>query len=195
MDKKAIVNFFDECSKNWDARMITDDNKMNEIMDTAGVSSGKSILDIACGTGVMFNYYLSRNVSHITGVDISSKMIEICEDKFSDNDKIDVVCDDADTMTFDGNYDCCVVFNAFPHFVDPKALIDNLYTSVKKGGTLTIAHDRGRKALDIHHSGEANPYSNGLMSEDDLEQIFINCGFTSTTKHATDEIYIVSGVK
>jgi demethylmenaquinone methyltransferase/2-methoxy-6-polyprenyl-1,4-benzoquinol methylase len=195
MDKQAIIKFFDKCSENWDAHMITDDDKMNKIMDTACVSQGKDILDIACGTGVMFNYYLSRNVNHITGVDISSEMIKICRDKFSSNDKIDVICADADTMTFDGNYDCCIVFNAFPHFIDPKALISNLYTSVKTGGTLTIAHDRGRKALDIHHSGEANPYSNGLMSEDDLEQIFIDCGFTSTTKYATDEIYIVSGRK
>lgn len=195
MDKDAITKFFDECSSFWDERMITDDSKMNMIMDYAEIKANKTVLDIACGTGVMFDYYLSRGVSHITGVDISSKMIDICKEKFCDNCFIDVYCADADSLVIDNPYDCCVVFNAFPHFCNQEALIKNLYQAVKDNGTLTVAHDRGRKALDIHHEGEASLYSCGLMSEDDLANIFVNAGFSSVKKYATDDIYIVTGVK
>ena len=46
--------------------MEKDDSKMNEILDVAKISSGKSVLDIACGTGVMIDYYIERNVSKVT---------------------------------------------------------------------------------------------------------------------------------
>ncbi len=195
MDKKEIIDFFDKCSEFWDANMITDDSKMNAIMDAAKIKEGVKVLDIACGTGVMMNYYLGRNVSNITGVDISNEMIKIAKKKFSGNDKINLICGDADTITFDEKYDCCMVFNAFPHFINPEKLIANLSKSIKEGGTLTIAHDRGRASLDHHHEGVASKVSCGLMSEDSLEQIFIECSFTDIFKKANDDIYIVSGVK
>lgn len=195
MDKKEIIDFFDKCSEFWDANMITDDNKMNMIMDAAGIKQGVEVLDIACGTGVMMNYYLGRDVSHVTGVDISSEMIKIAKEKFSGNDKIDLICGDADTITFNEKYDCCMIFNAFPHFIDPEKLIANLRKSIKDGGFLTIAHDRGRASLDLHHKGKASKVSCGLMSEDILEKIFIKYKFSNIFKKADDEIYIVSGVK
>ena len=50
---------------------------MNIILDNAKVSEGKNILDVACGTGVMIDYYLERKVNSVTGVDFSEKMCEI----------------------------------------------------------------------------------------------------------------------
>ena len=38
---------------------------------------GKDILDVACGTGFLINYYLKRNARFVTGVDLSDKMCEI----------------------------------------------------------------------------------------------------------------------
>lgn len=99
---------------------------MNEILDVAKISSGKSVLDIACGTGVMIDYYIERNVSKVTGVDISSKMIEIARNKFKKYDFIDFLCEDAEEFNFKNQYDRVMVFNAFPHFPNPKALIKNL---------------------------------------------------------------------
>lgn len=89
MDKNEVISFFDIHSTTWDENMEKDDSKMNEILDVAKISSGKSVLDIACGTGVMIDYYIERNVSKITGVDISSKMIEVARNKFKKYDFID----------------------------------------------------------------------------------------------------------
>jgi ubiquinone/menaquinone biosynthesis C-methylase UbiE len=196
MNKKDVIEFFDSRSSSWDKEMETDDYKMNQILDAAQIKSGKSVLDIACGTGVMIDYYIKRNVSDVTGVDISSKMIEIAENKFRKYDNINFICCDAETYRFNQKYDSIMVFNAFPHFVNPKALIKNLVKAVKSGGTVTVAHDRGRKSLDNHHkSVHASKISNGLMSEDDLEKIFVMAGITDIYKKSTDDIYIVSGKK
>lgn len=196
MDKNEVIKFFDIHSKTWDENMEKDDRKMNEILDAAKVSSGKSVLDIACGTGVMIDYYIERNVSKVTGVDISSKMIEIARNKFRKYNFIDFLCEDAEKYNFNNQYDCVMVFNAFPHFPNPETLIKNLAKAVKSGGTITVAHDRGRKDLDNHHkSVQASKISNGLISENELERIFKAAGLTDIYKKATDDIYIVSGIK
>lgn len=52
MNKKDVIEFFDSRSSSWDKEMETDDYKMNQILDAAQIESGKSVLDIACGTGV-----------------------------------------------------------------------------------------------------------------------------------------------
>lgn len=196
MDKKDVIEFFDSRSSSWDKEMETDDYKMNQILDAAQIKSGKSVLDIACGTGVMIDYYIKRNVSDVTGIDISSKMIEIAENKFRKYDNINFICEDAEEYNFKNQYDCIMVFNAFPHFPNPKVLIKNLAKAVKLGGTVTVAHDRGRISLDNHHkSVQAGKISNGLMSEDDLEKIFVMAGLMDIYKKSNDDIYIVSGKK
>ena len=100
MDKNEVISFFDIHSTTWDENMEKDDSKMNEILDVEKISSGNSVLDIACGTGVMIDYYIERNVSKVTGVDISSKMIEIARNKFKKYAFIDFLCEDAEEFNF-----------------------------------------------------------------------------------------------
>ena len=195
MNKSEIKDFFNSHAESWDENMICDGEKINTILDFAGVESGKYVLDIACGTGVLFDFYLSRGVKEITGVDISENMVKAAKEKYADNGRIKVICADAEFCDFEKTYDCCMVFNAFPHFPNPDRLIANLATAVKCGGTLTVAHDRGRKALDLHHSGEASKISLGLISEKELAKKLSDNGFIKIQTVSTDEIYIVSGIK
>ena len=74
LDKNEVIDFFNSMASSWDARMITDDNKIAKILHYAGIQEGISVLDVACGTGVLIPYYLKNNVRHITGVDISPAM-------------------------------------------------------------------------------------------------------------------------
>ena len=81
MNKKEIIAYFDRCAPQWDARMVTDDGKINGILDAAGVREHDVVLDVACGTGVLFPYYLNRNVAQVIGVDISPEMAKIAASK------------------------------------------------------------------------------------------------------------------
>jgi demethylmenaquinone methyltransferase/2-methoxy-6-polyprenyl-1,4-benzoquinol methylase len=88
-----------------------------------------------------------------------------------------------------------VIFNAFPHFYHPEALFVNLGRALKSGGRLTVAHDRGKAAIDAHHNTAAQKVSCGLMSAEELSSLMEKCGFSDITAVSTDEIYIVSGMK
>ena len=73
MNKQDVISFFDRLAPQWDADMIRHDDVIATILDNAGVSQGVDVLDVACGTGVLFPDYLSRDVGSLTAVDISGR--------------------------------------------------------------------------------------------------------------------------
>ena len=194
MEKKDIIAFFDRCAPFWDADMIKNDAIIGTILNNAEVTEGQHILDVACGTGVMFDYYLERNVASVTGIDISPEMAKIATDKYADNPKVTVICGDVEEAVFNKKFDRIVVYNAFPHFPNPKRLIKRLAALLKDEGRMTIAHGMSRAAIDNHHSGSASKVSNGLMAADQLKKLF-DPHFDVEIMISNDRMYQVSGVK
>ena len=194
MEKQDVIEFFDRVAPSWDADMIKSDAIIGRILDNAEVGAGMTVLDVACGTGVMFDYYLQRNVQSVTGIDISPEMVKIATQKFANQPKVQVVLGDVEEYAFGQKFDRIVVYNAFPHFPYPKRLIKTLAGLLKEGGRLTVAHGMSREAIDNHHSGEASKISNGLMSAESLKRIF-DAHFTVEVVISNDHMYQVSGVK
>lgn len=194
MEKKDVIEFFDRCAPTWDAEMIKKDEIIEAILDNAEVGEGMDVLDVACGTGVMIPYYLKRNVSSVTGIDISPEMAKIAAGKYAQEPKVTIICGDVEDTAFDRKFDRIVVYNAFPHFPRPKRLIKVLSTLLKEDGRLTIAHGASREAIDNHHSGSASKVSNGLMRAEDLVKLF-DPHFDVEIMISNTRMYQVSGVK
>ena len=194
MEKKDIIEFFDRCAATWDADMIKSDVIIGKILDNAQVEAGMSVLDVACGTGVMFDYYLDRDVSSVVGIDISPEMAKIAAAKYAREEKVQVVCGDVEEVKFENKFDRIVVYNAFPHFPKPKRLIKILAGLLKEDGRLTIAHGMSREAIDGHHKGSASKVSNGLMTADSLKKLF-DPYFDVEIMISNSKMYQVSGVK
>lgn len=194
MEKKDIIAFFDQCAPGWDAGMIKSDEIIGKILDNAEVGPDMDVLDVACGTGVMFDYYLQRNVASVTGIDISPEMAKIAGEKYAGYDKVQVICGDVEEYGFAKKFDRIVVYNAFPHFPDPRRLIRTLTGMLKEEGRLTIAHGMSREAIDGHHSGAASKVSNGLMTADSLKKLF-DAHLQVEIMISNDRMYQVSGVK
>lgn len=192
MEKKDIISFFDSYADSWDADMIKDQQKINKILDLAEISEGKSVLDVACGTGMLIPDYISRKVRRCVGVDISGRMIDIASDKFKEYTSVSFICADAETFDFGEKFDSIVIYNAFPHFVNRDCLFENLSKHLNKNGRITVAHSMSREALVKHHSGRAAKVSSVLPEADDLAEI-MSPYFAVDIKISTDEIYIVSG--
>ena len=183
MNKQDVIDFFDRVAPSWDAEMIKSDHVIEKILDNAEIEAGQDILDVACGTGVMFPYYLQRGVASVTGVDISPEMA-----------KVQVLCGDVEEAVFGKKFDRIVVYNAFPHFPKPKRLIKILAGLLKEDGRLTIAHGQSREAIDGHHKGPASKISNGLMTADSLKKLF-DPYFEVEVVISNRRMYQVSGVK
>lgn len=193
MKQQDVIAFFDRLAPQWDADMIRHDDIIGTILDGAQVCPGKRILDVACGTGVLFPDYLARDVASLTAVDISPEMVRIAAGKY-DDPRVQVCCGDVETMDFDEKFDCIVIYNAFPHFPEPARLIETLSRLLNPGGTLTVAHGMSRAAIDRHHEGRASKVSVGLIHEDALAAIFRR-HLKLTVKISNDRMYQVTGQK
>ena len=171
--------------------MIRSDRIIGIIMDNARIGAGDRVLDVACGTGVLFPDYLARGITDLTGIDISSQMAKIAQEKFP---QAKVLCADVEEASFEECFDRIMIYNAFPHFPEPERLIRTLSQLLKPGGTLTVAHGMSRAAIDAHHEGHASKVSVGLMHEDALAAIFRKY-LKLTVKISNDHMYQVTGEK
>lgn len=193
MNKQDVIAFFDQCAPSWDANMARNEPVIQKILDNAGIQAGVDVLDVACGTGVLFPDYLQRHVRSITGVDISPEMVRRAKNKFP-QENVHILCADIETVHLDQQFDCCMVYNAFPHFPDPGNLIQMLAGYLKRGGRLSVAHGMSREKLDHHHAGAANHVSIHLLSEDALA-LLMEPYFDIDIIISDAEMYQVSGTK
>ena len=194
MNKSDVIEFFDRYAPSWDADQIPKDKIINRILDNAGVGEGQEILDVACGTGILFPFYLERKVASVTGIDISHEMARLAQQKHAQYENLQVICGDVEETRFDRQFDNVMVYNAFPHFPEPERLIATLASLTKEGGRLTIAHGASREQIDNHHSGAASKVSNGLMYADELKLLF-DPYFEVDILISNQEMYQVSGVR
>lgn len=190
MDREKIISFFDGCAKNWDAETIRNERVINIILDNAQVKENTRVLDVACGTGVLFPDYIKRGAV-VTGVDISPEMVKIAKKNFP---KIDVLCEDAENLDFTEKFDVVMVYNAFPHFPYPERLIEKLSTFLRDGGRLSVAHGMSREDLLKLHNERASEVSLELPEANDLSKIF-EPFFNIDIIISDSEMYQVSGIK
>ena len=192
MNEKDVIEFFDSVAPNWDAGMIRDDEKIRHILNVAGVCEGCRVLDVATGTGVLIPDYLERNVEKIVAFDISPNMIAVAKQKFQNESKVELQCTGIEGLRWEEPFDCAIIYDAFPHFMDVKGLVERLANVIRPGGRLTIAHDRGIDQLNMHHSGAAKKVSNDMITTGEMAEL-LEMHFVVDYQQSEEEIYIVSG--
>lgn len=190
MDKKEIIAFFDELAPCWDKTNVRNEEVISEILRKGGIRKGTKVLDIACGTGVLFPDYESLGAEFV-GIDISENMVKKAREKFPE---AEVICGDATTYDFSSDFDAVMIYNAFPHFDEPQRLIENLAKSLKKSGRLSIAHGISEKELEKCHSGSAKNISVPLMKKEVLAEM-MKPYFEADVLISDERMYMVSGVK
>ena len=191
MEQQDVIRFFDRCAPSWDVGLVRNEAVISAILDNAGVQAGTDVLDVACGTGVLFPDYLKRGVASLTAIDISPEMVKLARQKYP---KVCVLCGDVEQTVFDQCFDVIMIYNAFPHFPDPARLIGCLARWVKPGGRLSVAHGMSREKLLQHHAGTASRVSVDLLEENELATLFAPY-FDVDTVISDERMYQVAGRK
>ncbi len=169
IDTKDVIEFFDRLAPAWDGGMVRDEAVIAAILDAANVAPGVDVLDVACGTGV-------------------------AQGKFAGDDRITVLCRDAQTMDLGRTFDRILIYNAFPHFSNPEVLFETLARHLAPGGRLTVAHGMSRERINAHHQGGASRVSGGLPPVGELSALLAAC--LTVDRVVSDEaMYLVSGVR
>ena len=105
-----------------------------------------------------------------------------------------LICGDVESVQLNRQFDCVMVYNAFPHFPNPKGLIDHLAELVQSGGRLSIAHGMSRAMLTRHHSGSASRVSIELPEAEAVAQM-MDEAFRVDVVISDDTMYQVCGIK
>lgn len=145
-----IADYFDARAGRWDEHYIPGLPVRSAVAFLSGARPGARVLDIGCGTGVMFPELLGMGVSELVGVDISPGMAGIAAGKYAGEARVRVFC--ADILKFaSGAFDAAVLYDAYPHFPDKPALLQSVRALLKPGGRFTVAHGSGRACINACH--------------------------------------------
>jgi len=193
MGNTSVKAFFDQKAPEWDARCKPVPHKISAIVTLAQVRSGSRVLDIACGTGVLFSELLSREPQEIVGVDLSEKMIEIAGSKYMDS-RINLYV--GDFLDYDGHgFDVAVIYSAYPHFTDREGLIRQVYRCLVPGGRFIVAHSEGRDVINQrHHKPEVQDVSDRLRPVAEEITLWSQL-FRIDLAADNEDIYFLSGIK
>ncbi len=190
--------FFDKLAAEWDTTFTAEDlERLSHIIDKIGVKKGMDILDLGCGTGVLFDI-LRRKVSKsgsITGVDFSIEMAEKAHRNFP-FENVFVVDADAINLPFAENtFDMAVAFAAFPHFSDQQRAIDETHRVLKSGAKFYIFHLESSKGIAEEHQkiGGAVEHDE-LPTEEKLRQMFDASKFVDVYVEDHPGLYLAYGI-
>lgn len=144
-----IKCFFDEKATDWDQRNHYNPALVTEVLDRLNILPNSRILDVGCGTGVLFPQLLGLNPKFIHGLDLSESMVRIAEKKYTDP-RIQVFTEDFYQFSGTG-YDFVVMYNAYPHFWDRDKLAFQMRKCLRPNGRMLILHGAGREKINRCH--------------------------------------------
>lgn len=135
------MTHFNEAAKNWDSQEKLERAKFfaKAIIKQTAFNGPISIMDIGCGTGLL-SYQLTKNAKEILGIDTSSGMLAVFEEKAKDfpgahSINIDL---EKEELKIESKFDLIVSSMAFHHLNEPALLLKKLKPLLSANGKIAI---------------------------------------------------------
>lgn len=190
--------YFNARALDWDNTVVHDESKVEHIVNLLQVKAADHILDVGTGTGVLIPHLLAYldDHGHITAVDVSEKMLEVAESKYS-GINITYRLGDVLEMPMDEKFDVIICFSVFPHFKENKLkAIGTLSQLLKDGGKLCIAHAQSREGINNLHLKAGDVVKDDRLPKMDiLEKSFIDQGLIPECVIDNEDYFIILGKK
>lgn len=186
--------FFDSLAAEWDLMFTAEDlERLNHIVEKLGVKKGMDVLDLGCGTGILFDL-LRRRVTDqgsVTGVDFSYQMAQQAHRNFPFSN-VNVVDADAVSLPFaDSSFDMAVAFSAFPHFSDQQKAINETHRVLKNKARFCIIHLISSRELNqIHNRIGGVVAHDEIPAEDRLRDMLNSSKFTDVVIEDHPGLYL-----
>lgn len=168
------------------------------LMEMADLKPGESVLDVACGTGLVSFRALTKlgERGRVMGTDISEKMVEISSSLAIKKQENRVLFErmDAEELSIENcSFDVALCALGLMYFPDPGKALEEIFRVLKPGGR-AVAAVWGQRAqcgwsaifeiVDQHVASEVCPMFFYLGNPDMLELHFKAAGFTTiSVKH------------
>ena len=162
MNENPVEQFFDSVASSWDERECHSRQEKLRLLCACNLNIGDKVIDIACGTGVITSLIHELTESDVLGVDISKNMIDIAKEKYKELKYASFKHIDVMDLDEDNKFDYAIIYNAYPHFSQPRKLSSKLSKILNPNGHFAILHSLSRQELSLHHQGKASNVSRDL---------------------------------
>ena len=196
MSQDDHQKFFNRLAAEWDLMFTAVDLEfLSHIVDNLPVKAGWQILDLGCGTGVLFDMLRRRvgDKGSVTGVDFSFEMAQKAFRNFPFKN-VNVVDADAVQLPFaDSTFDMAVAFSAFPHFRDQQRALDETHRVLKPKAKFYIIHLVSSLELSEMHQRIGGPVEHDqIPAATRLQEMFDNSKFVDVRIEDHPGLYLAS---
>ena len=194
MDKQKIAAFFDDRAAAWDQNERPEVyNIVKIIIDKIAPAPAAKILDIGCGTGILYPFLKAYKPAEILHIDVSEGMLEQFRKK---HPHANLLRADFETAALEENYfDYIIAYNVFPHFTDKQKVFDNAMRFLRPGGSFYIVHSMTREELQRVHGSNNQTKKDLLPAPAEMRQMYQNSGFENIIIEEKSPGFYSSGVK
>ena len=151
---------------NWYDQHRTKDLMEKEYLEIIIQSIPKegSILDLGCGTGEPLAKFFIEKGYRLTGIDVSQKMIELCQERFPGQN---FLVADMRTIALKKQFDAIIAWDSFFHLsgIDQRAMFKIFVSHLKSGGILAFTSGPSEGEVWNDNGGQ-NLYHASLSQEE-----------------------------
>lgn len=175
------MNRFDEAAKTWDKRQVSiesSDACVQDLLSNVQLKDNASILDYGCGTGFIA-FALKNETNNVTGMDYSSGMIEVFNNKVSEFelDNIRAIKHNMNEEELPKEeFDLIISSKTMHHIKDTNMFFKKSYDALKDGGVLCI-NDLDKEDGSFHKDQNNDGVEHYGYEKEELFAIAKNLGF------------------
>ncbi len=136
--KRSVMERYDVTAEMYNVR-YAEEQEAKYKAALANVNVAGSVLDVGCGTGLLFSH-VSSHAEAVAGIDVSGKLLLQAREQAKNLSNIHLVNADADHLPFKG--DCFMVVFAFTvlqNMPKPAETLRELRRAAKRGGSIVVS--------------------------------------------------------
>lgn len=190
-------HYFNGQAEAWKTRWPSKQNKIESLLSRLDLREYHTILDIGCGTGVLFPYLekLTYGQAKIFALDFAEFMVrEATRKKIA---AVNILCGCARYLPFVNNsIDRIIAFHVLPHIQGKQLAIKECWRILKPLGELAIIHLHSSKETNtIHETIGGTVKDHKLLPVEQVCHMLENANFKIRDAIDQSGEYFVDGIK
>jgi ubiquinone/menaquinone biosynthesis C-methylase UbiE len=195
--------YFDGVAHQWDKLVAGEPTRrLGEIVAALDIAPGSTVVDVGCGTGVLFPMLAERvrpPTGRIIALDVSRHMLLHARGKLANPGEAGYHLVQADAQNLalpDGMADWVIANSVFPHVHDKAFTLHEMYRVLCRGGRMVICHFNSRETVNALHRRIGGAIGDDqLPPNDEMLRMVAEAGFLDATLQDAADRYVLGAGK